>query len=85
MEQKEKKKKKPNRIIGEAGCLPVFRGGIVYFRDYLKEYIGGNWWEIKEALKDAGYHRTEILDYRDRLVNDFYSLCDKHGITGIIT
>ena len=56
MEQKEKKKKKPKRIIGEAGCLPVFRGGIVYFRDYLKEYIGGNWWEIKEALKDAGYH-----------------------------
>ena len=79
--QKVKKKKFKTKIIE---YMTVKSENIVYFNDYLQEYIGARWNQVKGSLYDAGYTVTEVNIYRDKLIEEFKEICHKNNLQGII-
>lgn len=75
-----KKKTKPTRTIQ---CMPIY-GRKCYFKHYLINQIGGTWGQIKDNLYAEGYTATEVNDYRNDLLEDFWRLCKKNNLKGIV-
>lgn len=82
MEQMRRKKKVKREFIEIDGMLIFERKA--FFKDYLETQIGANWFLIKRSLFDAGYTAEETNEYRNKLLNDFRSMCKEHGFTEYI-
>ena len=84
-QQQEPQRTKPRRRKNDPKTgLTVFEPNTVYFSDYLLNYIGAKWPAIKRSLYDAGYQVAEVSKYRDELIEDFKTLCQKHHLHGIV-
>lgn len=82
--QQGQKPKQKKRAIDTIEGLRVFAPGKVYFNEFLTEYIGAPWQPIKNSLYDAGYTTREVMEYRDGLLSDFYDICERNGLHGIV-
>lgn len=80
--QRETPKKKFKKRIVEN--LTVRYENTVYFDDYLLQYIGAKWQQIKNSLYDAGYTTTEVSRYRDSLLAEFRGICHRNNLHGYI-
>jgi 5,10-methylene-tetrahydrofolate dehydrogenase/methenyl tetrahydrofolate cyclohydrolase len=81
-QQQETQKKKLKKHIVEN--LTVRKENTVYFNDYLQQYVGAKWQQIKNSLYDAGYTTIEVSTYRDKLLEEFREICHRNKLHGII-
>lgn len=80
-QQQEGKRKLKTKIINH---LTVRKDNTVYFNDYLQQYVGARWQQVKGSLYDAGYTTAEVNRYRDKQVEEFQAICRKNNLRGII-
>ena len=81
----ETAKPKPRRrAVDKKTGLTVFEPNTVYFNDYMQTYIGAKWPAIKNSLYDAGYKVAEVSAYRDKLLAEFFGICEAHHYHGIV-